>query len=64
MSSHGRAQTPHMNLVRLFIIDDIHLLHDDRGPVLESLVAWTVRQMEQAGEYVRLVGLSATLPNY
>ncbi|PBP27364.1 Sec63 Brl domain-containing protein [Diplocarpon rosae] len=25
------------NLVRLIIIDEIHLLHDDRGPVLESI---------------------------
>jgi pre-mRNA-splicing helicase BRR2 len=24
--------------VRLVIIDEIHLLHDDRGPVLESIV--------------------------
>jgi pre-mRNA-splicing helicase BRR2 len=27
------------NLVRLIIIDEIHLLHDERGPVLVSLVA-------------------------
>jgi hypothetical protein len=33
-------------LVRLLIIDEIHLLHDDRGPVLESLVARTIRQVE------------------
>ncbi|XP_020612728.1 U5 small nuclear ribonucleoprotein 200 kDa helicase-like, partial [Orbicella faveolata] len=51
-------------LVRLIIIDEIHLLHDDRGPVLESLVARTIRQIETTQELVRLVGLSATLPNY
>ncbi|EGO52973.1 hypothetical protein NEUTE1DRAFT_126385 [Neurospora tetrasperma FGSC 2508] len=52
------------NLVRLIIIDEIHLLHDDRGPVLESIVARTIRKTEQTGEPVRIVGLSATLPNY
>ncbi|KAJ2905059.1 Pre-mRNA-splicing factor brr2 [Zalerion maritima] len=52
------------NLVRLVIIDEIHLLHDDRGPVLESIVSRTIRKTEQTGEPVRLVGLSATLPNY
>lgn len=52
------------NLVRLIIIDEIHLLHDERGPVLESIVARTIRKTEQTGEPVRLVGLSATLPNY
>ncbi|KAJ3182114.1 DEIH-box ATPase [Irineochytrium annulatum] len=52
------------NLVRLVIIDEIHLLHDDRGPVIESLVIRTLRQIEQTQEMVRLVGLSATLPNY
>ncbi|PON21655.1 hypothetical protein TGAM01_v209544 [Trichoderma gamsii] len=52
------------NLVRLIIIDEIHLLHDDRGPVLESIVSRTIRKTEQTGEPVRIVGLSATLPNY
>jgi pre-mRNA-splicing helicase BRR2 len=51
-------------LVRLIIIDEIHLLHDDRGPVLECVVARTLRNMEATQEDVRLVGLSATLPNY
>ena len=48
----------------LIIFDEIHLLHDERGPVLESLVARTIRQMEQTRDYCRLVGLSATLPNF
>ncbi|XP_053622297.1 U5 small nuclear ribonucleoprotein 200 kDa helicase [Plodia interpunctella] len=52
------------NLVRLIIIDEVHLLHDERGPVLEALVARTLRTREQTQEEVRLVGLSATLPNY
>ena len=51
-------------LVRLIIIDEIHLLHDERGPVLESIVTRTLRNMEATQEDVRLVGLSATLPNY
>jgi pre-mRNA-splicing helicase BRR2 len=57
----GRAFT---QLVKLCIIDEIHLLHDDRGPVLESLVARLIRQVETTAEPIRLVGLSATLPNY
>ena len=40
------------------------MLHDDRGPVLESIVSRTIRHMEQTQEMIRLVGLSATLPNY
>ncbi len=35
-----------------------------RSPVLESIVARTVRQIEQTQDMIRLVGLSATLPNY
>lgn len=53
-----------VSLVRLVIIDEIHLLHDERGPVLEALVARTIRNIETTQEEVRLVGLSATLPNY
>lgn len=58
------SDTSYTTLVRLIIIDEIHLLHDERGPVLESVIARTIRRMEQSHEYVRLVGLSATLPNY
>ena len=39
--------------VRLLIIDEIHLLHDDRGPVLESIVARTVRQIEVCSAWHR-----------
>uniref|UniRef100_A0A5S6QU49 Activating signal cointegrator 1 complex subunit 3 n=1 Tax=Trichuris muris TaxID=70415 RepID=A0A5S6QU49_TRIMR len=51
-------------LVRLLIIDEVHLLHDERGAVLETLVARTLRQVKTSQQNVRLVGLSATLPNY
>ncbi|KAJ3274830.1 DEIH-box ATPase [Terramyces sp. JEL0728] len=51
-------------LVRLIIIDEIHLLHDGRGPVLESIIARTIRQIEESQALIRIVGLSATLPNY
>lgn len=67
-------------LVRLIIIDEIHLLHNDRGPVLEAIVArfkLQSRQQQQRGgdndaqrkkdsyfSHTRFVGLSATLPNY
>ena len=42
----------------------VHLLHDDRGSVIESLVARTLRQTETQQTMIRIVGLSATLPNY
>lgn len=58
------GERTYTQLVRLIIIDEIHLLHDDRGPVLETIVARTIRQIESTQEHVRLVGLSATLPNY
>uniref|UniRef100_W5NIJ2 Activating signal cointegrator 1 complex subunit 3 n=1 Tax=Lepisosteus oculatus TaxID=7918 RepID=W5NIJ2_LEPOC len=51
-------------IVRLLILDEVHLLHEDRGPVLESLVARTLRQVESTQSMIRILGLSATLPNY
>ncbi|XP_077950237.1 activating signal cointegrator 1 complex subunit 3 isoform X2 [Gasterosteus aculeatus] len=51
-------------IVRLLILDEVHLLHEDRGPVLESLVARTIRQVESTQSMIRILGLSATLPNY
>ncbi|VDO21338.1 unnamed protein product [Brugia timori] len=58
------GERAYSQLVALLIIDEIHLLHDNRGPVLEAIVVRTLRQMEQNHEECRLVGLSATLPNY
>lgn len=52
------------SIVRLLIIDEVHLLHGDRGPVVEALVARTLRQVESSQSMIRIVGLSATLPNY
>jgi activating signal cointegrator complex subunit 3 len=36
-------------LVKLIIIDEVHLLNDDRGSVIEALVARTLRQVTQKG---------------
>jgi len=35
-----------------------------RGPVIETLVARTLRRVEATQSMIRIVGLSATLPNY
>nr|CAD7572321.1 unnamed protein product [Timema californicum] len=57
----------------LLIIDEVHLLHGDRGPVVEALVARTLRlvstpysiiKWNPLRSMIRIVGLSATLPNY
>lgn len=53
-----------LELIKLTIIDEVHLLESDRGPVLEALVARIIRQVESTQTMSRLVGLSATLPNY
>jgi len=53
----------YIKLVKLIIIDEIHLLHDVRGPVIENIVARTLRDSDD-DDNVRLIGLSATLPNY
>ncbi|KZP00099.1 Sec63-domain-containing protein [Calocera viscosa TUFC12733] len=50
--------------VRLLIIDEVHLLNEDRGAVIETIVARTLRQVESSQSLIRIVGLSATLPNY
>lgn len=51
-------------MVKLLIIDEVHLLHEERGAVIESVVARTLRQVESSQAMIRIVGLSATLPNY
>ena len=60
----GTGDTELVQKVRLLIIDEVHMLHDERGAVLESLVARTERQVESTQSLIRIVGLSATLPNF
>ncbi|VDP73624.1 unnamed protein product [Echinostoma caproni] len=64
ISRKGSGDATLVKLVKLLIIDEIHLLHEDRGAVIEVLVARTLRQVETSQTMIRLVGLSATLPNY
>jgi len=44
------------SLVKLLIIDEVHLLNDDRGPVIETLVARTQRQVRLGVSVVECVG--------
>ncbi|KAG7382338.1 hypothetical protein PHYPSEUDO_005016 [Phytophthora pseudosyringae] len=53
-----------LSRVKLLIIDEVHLLADERGPVIETIVARTLRRVESTQSMIRIVGLSATLPNY
>ncbi|KXN71829.1 Sec63-domain-containing protein [Conidiobolus coronatus NRRL 28638] len=60
----GTGDTDLVSKLKLLIIDEVHLLHEDRGSVIESIVARTLRQVESSQSMIRIVGLSATLPNY
>lgn len=60
----GAGDVTMISLVKLLIIDEVHLLHGARGPVVEALVARTLRLVESSQSMIRIVGLSATLPNY
>ncbi|TDL29712.1 Sec63-domain-containing protein [Rickenella mellea] len=53
-----------VSMVKLLIIDEVHLLNEDRGAVIETIVARTLRMVESTQSLIRIVGLSATLPNY
>ncbi|XBW36202.1 hypothetical protein QEN19_001783 [Hanseniaspora menglaensis] len=44
--------------VKLMILDEVHLLHEERGPIIEAI---SIRMMDNKS---RIVALSATLPNY
>ncbi|GFF55276.1 ATP-dependent DNA helicase MER3 [Aspergillus lentulus] len=48
-----------MQLVKLFLIDEVHILKEARGATLEAVVS----RMKTFGSNVRFVALSATVPN-
>merc|ERR550532_3186944 len=49
--------------VRLIVIDEIHLLGEDRGPVLEVVVSRTNFISSHTSKKLRIVGLSTALAN-
>ncbi|KAL9001327.1 MAG: hypothetical protein Q9169_000218 [Polycauliona sp. 2 TL-2023] len=48
-----------MQLVKLFLIDEVHILNETRGACLEAVVS----RMKSVGSNVRFLALSATVPN-
>lgn len=48
-----------MRTVKLFLIDEVHILKEDRGATLEAIVS----RMKSVGSDIRFIALSATVPN-
>lgn len=48
-----------MNMIRLFLVDEVHILRDSRGATLEAIVS----RMKAVGNNIRFIALSATIPN-
>ena len=48
-----------IELVKLLLIDEVHILKDDRGATLETVVS----RMKTLGRSMRFIALSATVPN-
>jgi ATP-dependent DNA helicase HFM1/MER3 len=60
MTRKWRDHARLMQLVKLFLIDEVHVLNEDgRGAVLEAVVS----RMKTVGSSVRFLALSATIPN-
>ena len=59
MTRKWKDQSRLMQLVKLFLIDEVHILKDSRGATLEAVVS----RMKSVGSNVRFVALSATVPN-
>jgi replicative superfamily II helicase len=61
--SRGWKTRNHVQGVRCVIIDEIHLLGGDRGPILEVIVSRTRYISETTGNNIRIIGLSTALAN-
>lgn len=48
-----------VQMAKLFLIDEVHILKEDRGATLEAIVS----RMKSVGTDMRFVALSATVPN-
>ena len=61
--SRGWAKREYVQKVELMIIDEIHLLGVDRGPVLEVIVSRMRFISAQTSNPIRFIGLSTALAN-
>ena len=59
MTRKWKDQSKLMGMVKLFLIDEVHILKDARGATLEAVVS----RMKSVGSNVRFVALSASVPN-
>jgi ATP-dependent DNA helicase HFM1/MER3 len=59
MTRNWRDHAKLMKMVKLFLIDEVHMLREERGATLEAIVS----RMKSAGSGVRFIALSATVPN-
>ena len=48
-----------MQLIKLVLIDEVHILKEARGAILEAVIS----RMKSVNSNVRFVALSATVPN-
>eukprot|EP00842_Homolaphlyctis_polyrhiza_P002554 jgi/Hompol1/329/HPOL_001394-RA len=61
--SRGWQTRKYVTDVSLVIIDEIHLLGGDRGPILEVIVSRMKYISARTGKHIRIVGLSTALAN-
>jgi activating signal cointegrator complex subunit 3 len=61
--SRGWQQRRYIRNVGLMIIDEIHLLGEDRGPVLEVIISRNNFITNQTGYTPRIIGLSTAMAN-
>ena len=52
------------NYLKLMILDEVHLLDSSRGSVVEAIVMRAFKNAEALQMPIRLLALSATMPNY
>jgi ATP-dependent DNA helicase HFM1/MER3 len=60
MTRKWKDQQKLMQMVKLFLIDEVHILKEQRGATLEAVVS----RVKSVGSDVRFVALSATVPNF
>jgi activating signal cointegrator complex subunit 3 len=61
--SRGWKDRSYVTCVKVMIIDEIHLLGEERGPVLEVIVSRMKYISAHTGAHIRVLGLSTALAN-
>ena len=64
MFLQSRTEKKIFQSIKLVVLDEIHFIREERGAILESLLVYFTKNFANSQKNIRVLALSATIPNF